>query len=134
MCPSRPLNLEVQRARELREEATRAERSLWWRLRDRQIVGAKFRQQHPIGEYIVDFVALKERLVIELDGGQQAVEPFKSRDAERTREIEAQGFRVLRFWNFDVLANLEGVLEEIAMWLKGEPPLHPASPPPAGER
>jgi very-short-patch-repair endonuclease len=129
----RSASSKVQRARELREEATRAERALWWRLRDRQIRGAKFRRQHPIAEYIVDFVALEHRLVVELDGGQHAVEPIQSRDAERTKKIEAEGFRMLRFWNPEVLDNLEGVLEEIATWLERGPP-HPASPPCAGER
>ena len=131
-----PPPLEIQRARELREAATRAERTLWWHIRDRKILGAKFRRQHPIGPFIVDFVAIKERLVVELDGGQHALDPIKARDSERTRVIEALGFRVLRFWNPEVIGNLEGVLEVIASALQRDRrgPPHPASPPCAGER
>jgi very-short-patch-repair endonuclease len=109
--------LSVLRARELRENATRAERLVWHRIRDRQMFGVKFRRQHPVGRFIVDFVATRERLVIELDGGQHALEPEVARDVERTRELEKEGYRVLRFWNMDVLTNLEGVLEAIALEL-----------------
>jgi very-short-patch-repair endonuclease len=84
---------------------TDAERRLWSVLRSRGI-GAKFRRQVPIGPFIVDFAAIKERIVIEVDGGQHAE---SERDRGRDRELESQGFQVLRFWNTDVLVNLEGV-------------------------
>jgi very-short-patch-repair endonuclease len=88
---------------------TDAERRLWSVLRSRGI-GAKFRRQVSIGPFIVDFAAIKERIVIEVDGGQHAE---SERDQGRDRELESQGFRVLRFWNTDVLRNLEGVVTVI---------------------
>ncbi|HUI95351.1 MAG TPA: DUF559 domain-containing protein [Xanthobacteraceae bacterium] len=98
-------------ARRLRRDATGAERRPWYRLRARQIDGAKFVRQEPIGRFIVDFVCREQRLVVEVDGGQHATDP---RDAARDRWLSDQGYRVLRFWNHDVLANTEGVLEAIA--------------------
>ncbi len=86
-----------------------AEHRLWSVLRNRRI-GAKFRRQVPIGPFIVDFAAINERIVIEVDGGQHAE---SERDQVRDRELESQGFRVLRFWNTDVLVNLEGVVTVI---------------------
>jgi very-short-patch-repair endonuclease len=98
-------------ARWLRRSATDAERRLWYRLRSRQIDGAKFVRQEPIGPYIVDLVCRERRLIVEVDGGQHATDP---RDAGRDRWLAERGYRVLRFWNNDVLANTEGVLEAIA--------------------
>ena len=100
-------------ARLLRRRSTQAERVLWRRLRCRQLVGVKFRRQVPIGSYIVDFASFDRRIVIELDGGQHAERPQASGDHARDRWLEQQGFTVLRFWNHDVLANTEGVLEAI---------------------
>ena len=98
-------------ARKLRREGTDVEARLWKGLRGRQIEGAKFRRQFPIDRYVSDFACLEARLVIELDGGQHA-ERVEA-DQGRTRIIEAHGYTVLRFWNNDVVQNLEGVLEEI---------------------
>jgi very-short-patch-repair endonuclease len=98
-------------ARRLRRDATDAERRLWYRLRARQIDGAKFVRQEPIGPYVVDFVCRERRLIVEVDGGQHATDP---RDAVRDRKLSDQGYRVLRFWNNDVLSNTQGVLESIA--------------------
>jgi len=81
-------------------------------LRNRTACGAKFRRQQPIGPYVVDFVCLEARLVIEIDGGQHAIEPGP--DAQRTAFLEREGYRVLRFWNNDVLTNTEGVFDVIA--------------------
>jgi len=100
-------------ARTLRHQATDAERLLWSRLRDQRLAGYKFRRQHPIGPYVVDFACVERHLVVEVDGGQHALDSERARDEERTRRIEAEGFRVLRFWNNEVLTNLEGVLEAI---------------------
>jgi len=99
------------RARELRRLATDAERKLWRLLRNRQIDGIKFRRQRPIGRYIVDFVAIERNLIIELDGGQHAT----SIDADRVRaqQLSVMGFRVVRFWNNQVLLNPEEVIMEI---------------------
>ena len=99
----------VGRARRLRRDATDAERALWRVLRGRAIAGLKFRRQHPIGRYIVDFVCLERRLIVELDGGQHTAEV----DGPRTAYLEAAGYRVVRFWNPDVLRNPEGVVEVI---------------------
>jgi very-short-patch-repair endonuclease len=98
-------------ARRLRENQTDAERKLWAKLRDRRLQDAKFRRQHPIGIYIVDFCCPEAKLVIELDGGQHATCP--EADATRTTFLQREGYRVLRFWNNDVLANVEGVLLRI---------------------
>jgi len=97
-------------ARRLRKSMTDAEALLWRRLRNRQCGDSKFRRQAPIGPYIVDFLCWDAKLIIELDGGQHANDPS---DRIRQREIESLGFRVLRFWNNDVLENMEGVFETI---------------------
>jgi very-short-patch-repair endonuclease len=98
--------------RSLRRKQKDAERRLWARLRDRRFDGTKFRRQHPIGSYIVDFCCPQVGLVIELDGGQHATRP--GADATRTAFLHSEGYRVLRFWNSDVLGNMDGVLQRIA--------------------
>ena len=115
-------------AKRLRRDQTTVERKLWLLLRDRRLGGAKFRRQHPIGPFIADFCCAAARLVIEVDGGQHALR--KPEDARRTAFLEAQGFRVLRFWDNDVLSNVEGVLQRILEAL-GHP--HPG-PLPGRER
>ncbi|MDO5091357.1 MAG: endonuclease domain-containing protein [Cardiobacteriaceae bacterium] len=106
-------------ARQLRKNMTDAERHLWRRLRGKQLHGIKFRRQQSIGEYIVDFVSLEHALVIELDGGQHAVQQHY--DAARSAFLQAQGYHVLRFWNHDVLQQTEAVLESILLHCgKGE--------------
>jgi BirA family biotin operon repressor/biotin-[acetyl-CoA-carboxylase] ligase len=96
-------------ARKLRRTSTEAEARLWPHLRSRQLDGVKFTRQFVIGPHIADFAARDLRLAIELDGGQHD----EASDAPRTRLIEAHGYRILRFWDNDVLANTEGVLEAI---------------------
>ncbi|MEX0852035.1 MAG: DUF559 domain-containing protein, partial [Bauldia sp.] len=91
-----------------------AERRLWQRLRNRQL-GVKFRRQMPIDRFIADFGCEEARLVIELDGGQHAL--AVSKDRERTAVLSSAGYLVLRFWNNDVLSNIEGVVDEIAWTL-----------------
>jgi very-short-patch-repair endonuclease len=93
---------------------TEAERRLWYHLRDRRFLGYKFRRQCPIGPYVVDFVCLSERLVIELDGSQHLDSPT---DAIRARFIQGEGFTLLRFWNNEALANTAAVCDRIAHWL-----------------
>ena len=100
----------IARARHLRRVMTDAERRLWRELRAHRFAAWHFRRQHPVGPYIVDFICLAARLVIEIDGGQHSPD----RDGRRTAWLEAAGFRVLRFWNNEVLANSEGVLQAIA--------------------
>jgi very-short-patch-repair endonuclease len=108
--------LAQRRALELRQQSTDAEWKLWRHLRNRQIDGVKFRRQVAIGPYIADFLAVDALLVIELDGGQHASQV--DYDEERTAWLQQHGFRVLRFWNNDVLANTEGVLEAIQRFLR----------------
>jgi very-short-patch-repair endonuclease len=120
-------------ARRLRRHQTDAERILWFRLRGRRLAGWKFKRQVPIDRFIVDFICADAKLIVELDGGQHA--DRTRQDEERTRTLEAMGYLVLRFWNNDVMRNLEGVLEEILNTLSQrspEPP-HP-TPLPCGER
>lgn len=101
--------LAVDRSRELRQNATDVERILWKELRSRRFAGYKFRRQYPIDPYIVDFCCLRHRLVIELDGGQHAEN--ESQDRVRTAFLEAKGFKVLRFWNTDVLQKKEAIMQ-----------------------
>jgi very-short-patch-repair endonuclease len=103
-------------ARTLRQRSTEAEKLLWSRLRGRRFEGIKFKRQAPIANYVVDFVALDLKLIIELDGGQHALRTAK--DAERTRILEEWGYHVIRFWNNDVLGNIDGVLEVILQELQ----------------
>jgi len=110
---------QVQRARRLRHASTEAEKLLWQKLRARQLGGAKFRRQTPIGPYIVDFVSFEHKLVVEIDGGQHNASAGRQHDLKRTAWLESQGFQVLRFWNNQVLANLEGVLERTLQELEG---------------
>jgi|SRR5436309_10979997 len=98
-------------ARALRKNPTEAEQALWSHLRIKQMEGNRFRRQQPIGPYVVDFVCFEKKLVVELDGGQHAEQ--SAYDAERTTWLESQGFRVLRFWNHQVLREIEAVKEVI---------------------
>jgi len=95
-------------ARRLRKTSTDAEIRLWSKLRRKQLEGFRFRRQHPMGAYVVDFFCADARLVVEVDGGQHA--DRVAHDDARTRWLEERGYRVLRFWNNEVLANTEGVL------------------------
>ncbi len=101
----------TRRSRELRANMTDAERKLWTHLSARKVSGVRFNTQFPIGGFVCDFVSRGAKLVIEVDGGQHA--EAEQADAERTRYIERQGYRVIRFWNNDVLANVEGVVAEV---------------------
>jgi len=112
------------RARALRKNPTEVERLLWRHLRMWQLDGYKFRRQQPIGNYIVDFVCLEKRLIIELDGGQHAEQ--SNYDSERDAWLRDQRFTVLRFWNNDVLMNIEGVARRIFETLKSSPFLNPS--------
>ena len=103
----------TERARELRAQATEAERRLWSRLRAHQLDGHKFRRQYPIGQYIADFACRAEHLVVELDGGGHGNDKAELEDAERTAYLEKCGYGVLRFWNPDVLRDTDHVVEVI---------------------
>jgi very-short-patch-repair endonuclease len=110
-------------ARQMRSNPTVAERKLWQALR-RKTFGVRFRRQQPIGSFIVDFYCSPARLVIELDGTQHGTDDQVAYDDERTRWLQQKGYRVLRFWNDEVLYYQEGVLEriQIAMAERGVPP------------
>jgi very-short-patch-repair endonuclease len=116
---SRPL---IRIARKLRSRMTDAERKLWLALRDRRFEAFKFRRQVPIGPYVADFLCFEERLILEIDGGQHA---GSKRDERRDGWFAENGFRVVRFWNNDVLSNLEGVLTLLVTELNDTP--HPTS-------
>ena len=107
----------LARDRALRAAQTEIERRLWQRLRNRQLKGAKFRRQHPIGQFIADFFCLDAHLVIELDGSQHGEDGNRQADERRTQYLEGDGWRVLRFINDEVLNNIDGVLGEIAKFL-----------------
>ncbi len=98
-------------AKELRRNSTEAERKLWSSLRARQMEGLKFRRQQPLNNYIVDFICFERKLIIEVDGGQHKINI--DQDIKRDNYFKNQGYRVLRFWNNEVLGNIDGVLEVI---------------------
>jgi very-short-patch-repair endonuclease len=106
------------RARKLRESQTSAEAKLWQVLRNRRLARWKFRRQHPIDRYVVDFASLEGKLVVEVDGVTHATAAAVKRDEERTRVIETLGFLVVRVSNTDVYDNLDGVLEMIDLTLR----------------
>ena len=102
----------IERARQLRRNHTEAERRVWARLRARQLNGVKFRRQHPVGSFVVDFCCPERRVIVELDGGQHASRVLE--DQRRTTFLVQRGYRVLRFWDNDVITHIEAVIEQIA--------------------
>jgi len=116
--------MNTARARQLRNNQTRAERALWQYLRKRQ-VGVKFRRQQSLGPYIADFVCFEKRLIIEIDGGQHQEQI--EYDETRTAWLKRQGYKILRFWNNEVLNEMEGVIATIEIELNYHP--HPNPPP-----
>ena len=120
-------------ARRLRRNQTDAERLLWFRLRDRRLAGWKFKRQVRVERYIVDFLCADRKLIVEIDGGQH--DEHRVQDGIRTATLEAMGYLVVRFWNNDVMQNMEGVLHDILTTVsqpRSGPP-HP-NPLPSGER
>lgn len=117
-------DMPVKNAKYLRKNLTEAEKQLWRALRQRQLDGHYFRRQASIGAYVADFVCFKKRLIIEIDGGQHALK--KQQDDKRTNWLQNEGFSVIRFWNNEVLENLEGVLESIRAVLNESPPPKPS--------
>ena len=107
-----PVDGARSRARALRQNMTEAERRVWQMLRSQQMQGYKFRRQVPIGDYIADFVCHEARLIVEIDGGQH--DCSSPQEAERSEFLRGEGYRILRFWNNEVLANIDGVHATIA--------------------
>jgi len=129
--PKHPLPHNIlNRCRELRQSSTNAEQRLWKFLRNKQLGGFKFRRQHPLGPFILDFYCMEAKLAIELDGSGHADKSKRCYDAERSDRIANKGIQVLRFWNQDVLQNTEEVLQLIWSHLQDFP--HP-NPLPEGE-
>ena len=108
----------MHRAGELRRELTPAERKLWAYLRGNKLNGVNFRRQHAIGNFIIDFVSIKKKLAIELDGSQHLEQ--EEYDIERTRYLESQGYKIVRFWNNQVMNDIEGVIRAIEFALHDE--------------
>lgn len=104
------------RARQLRSNATDAERRLWRHLRARQLGGARFRRQHPVAGFVLDFACPELKLGVELDGGQHLEQ--RGYDAQRSERLAESGYRVLRFWNDDVLLRTEAVLEQVLITIE----------------
>ena len=134
---SRNPDKRVARARRLRRDMTDAEKKLWWHLRHLPIEDTHFRRQATIGPYFADFAYHEKRLVIEVDGGGHAAAKQSTADAVRTAYLEAQGYRVLRFWNHDVLKEIDAVMLAIHAAIDrsapASPPTPDLSPPQAGE-
>jgi very-short-patch-repair endonuclease len=118
-----------RRAKDLRRSQTEAEVFVWGELRSRRFAGFKFRRQVPLGNYIVDFVCLDRRVIVELDGGQHNEASHKKYDARRDAWLRNQGFEVLRFWNTDVFLEWEGMADAIWRALHRRPSRRPQSPP-----
>ncbi|MDO9052742.1 MAG: endonuclease domain-containing protein [Gallionella sp.] len=112
-------------AKTLRTHQTEAEQRLWYHLRAHRFMGLKFKRQKPMGRYIADFVCMERRLIIEIDGGQHAEQ--LEYDQRRDMWLRSQGYTVLRFWNNDVMQQLEGVLEQIRITLSPTPLMKPPS-------
>jgi very-short-patch-repair endonuclease len=133
---SRSTDRRVPRARRLRRDMTDAERKLWWHLRRLPIEDTHFRRQATIGPYFADFACHERRLVIEIDGGGHATAEQMAADVLRTTYLEANGYRVLRFWNHDVLKEIDAVMLAIHSVLEttaqASPPTPDPSPPQAG--
>jgi very-short-patch-repair endonuclease len=121
----------LKRAKRLRRDMTDAERKLWSALRGSRLDGAKFRRQQPIGPFVADFVCQQHRLIVEADGGQHS---GSATDQRRTVFLESKGYRVLRFWNNDILSNLDGVAEVIATPLTTPHPAQAALESPSPSR
>lgn len=100
-------------SRVLRENQTPWEKKFWHILRDRRLSDNKFRRQHKIGKYIVDFCCIKKKLIIELDGGHHNIPEIILRDQERQKYLEGAGYKVLRFWNNEIEYNIKGVIQRI---------------------
>lgn len=111
------------RSRELRNNVAMTERALWVQPGARKVAGVRFNRQFPIGPFICDFVSRSAKLVVEVDGGQHAIDVL--RDTARTKYLEDQGFRVIRFWNNDVLERIDGLVAEIELALSTCPPPPP---------
>jgi len=111
----RRYGLERDEARRLRISQSDAEYVLWFHLRRRRFQGLKFRRQHPMGPYIVDFCCVDKKLIVEVDGSQHLENV--DYDLQRTTFLERNGYRVIRFWNHEVLTEMEGVLEKLAQFL-----------------
>ena len=129
-------SIQTDRARQLGRSMTAAERRLWRRLRARGMSSVEFRRQHPVGPYVVDFCCPERMVVVEIDGGHHATQAEE--DRTRTEFLAGNGFRVLRFWNNEVMGNIAGVLHRISEAAAG--PLTPSRlpltlpSPPVGER
>ncbi len=110
------MNKKIKFAKQLRKKSTDAELALWYQLRDRRFFGHIFRRQVSMGKYIVDFVCLEKKLIVEADGGQHA-EQIQN-DLFRTQQLNIAGYTLLRFWNNDILTNLDGVLVKLKQALE----------------
>jgi very-short-patch-repair endonuclease len=112
------------RSREMRRNMTEAEQRLWYHLRARQVADTRFNSQFPVGPFTCDCVARTPKLIVEVDGGQHAEQ--ERRDVSRSAYLESRGYRVIRFWNNEVLANTEGVIQAIAQVLDDRPSPSPS--------
>jgi len=103
----------INLARTLRKNSTKQEHVLWKLLRNSNLKNYKFRRQHPIGKYIVDFICIEKFLIIELDGSQHNQEENRKYDLERTKYLESRGYKILRYWNSDIDKNISGIYDDI---------------------
>jgi very-short-patch-repair endonuclease len=124
------IDTRIPRARQLRRDMTEAERKFWWHLRRVPIDHSHFRRQATIGPFFADFACHERRLIIEVDGSQHNDPDNVVRDAERSAYLRSQGYRILRFWNNDVLKNIDNVMKEIFAAAQQSEASPPPLPPP----
>ncbi len=132
MGPRHRLDRPTERARDLRNDATNAEQTLWRQLKGSRLQDLKFSRQMPIAGYFADFVCRSHKLIVELDGSQHV--EAATYDVKRTQALEAAGYRVIRFWNNDLTSNMPGVLETILSAASGTERVPTPQPPPASGR
>ncbi len=132
MGPRHRLDRPTERARDLRNDATNAEQMLWRQLKGSRLQGLKFSRQMPIAGYFADFVCRSHKVIVELDGSQHV--EGQPHDDARTKQLEAAGYRVIRFWNNDLTSNMAGVLATILSAASGTERVPTPQPPPASGR
>ena len=127
------INSQIEKSRQLRKNMTSQERKLWSIIRERRFFGYRFRRQFPIGSYIVDFVCREKRIIIEIDGGQHNEIQNIEYDNKRTEFLKSEGFQVIRFWNYDVDNNMDGIYERLKEVFKIDDKITPLQPSPSRE-
>ena len=127
------MNEQIEKSRELRKNMTPQERKLWSILRNRQFFNYRFRRQFPIGQYIVDFICREKKIIIEIDGGQHNEQQNIEYDNNRTKYLNSEGYKVIRFWNNEIDKNMSGVYNRLKEVFGVDDIITPPQPSPSRE-